>query len=123
LNSELQAKSDPHLERRAVYFANSGTVALVLMAAIPAGLGLSQHAALSLSLHSPTISGQNAAATAAILGNQLPPPTLGDWVVVVSDGSSGGELVLCAGAAGAYSHVRLNARAECTSRPPTFTAP
>jgi type IV secretory pathway TrbL component len=109
MNGEYQARLEPspHLEQGAAHFAYSGIVALVFMAAIPAGLSLLQQAALGLSTRSPAISRQNAAATAFALGNQPPKPALAKN----SDGVGGAKedvLALCSGLSGANPHARLN---------------
>ena len=90
-------------------------VVLVLLAAAPAALGGAENALSGI--FPPRMAGQNVAATAAGLGNQLPLLALARGVDVVPDGSSGGELVLCAGAASVRLSVRLNTQLECTNGP------
>ena len=88
-------------------------IVLILLAAAPAALGWAEHALSGI----PRMASQNVAATAAGLGNQPPLPALGRGVAVVPDGSSGGELVLCAGAASVRLSVRLNTQLECANGP------
>jgi hypothetical protein len=74
----MEWESGARLERRAVHFIGSGTVALVLMAAIPAALGVLQQAVFGISTRAASVSGENAAATAFVLGNQPPKPALAE---------------------------------------------
>jgi len=94
-------------ETRATHFARSSTVVLVLMAALPAGLGLLQQIIFSASTRAPAISSENAAATALTLGNQPLHSALEDGGKVTL-GARGGVLALCSGALGAKPVARLN---------------
>lgn len=98
------------LDRRAVYFAYSGTVALLLMAAIPAALGLLQQDVFDTSTRAAAVGGQNAAATARALGNQPAEWTLADGVNAMP-ATRGDVLALCSGTSGAGSGARL----KCTA--------
>jgi len=72
MSDKYQVRLEPgiRLEQRATRFARSGTIALALMAALPAALGLLQHATFVASTRVLEIGSQNAAATAPALGNQ-----------------------------------------------------
>ncbi|HKQ11312.1 MAG TPA: hypothetical protein VJS85_08995 [Rhizomicrobium sp.] len=102
--------SGGRLDRRAVHFACSGTVALVLMAAIPAALGLLQQEIFDTSTRAAAVVRQNAAATARTLGNQPAERTLVDSVNAMP-ATQGGVLALCSGTSGAGSGARL----KCTA--------
>ena len=73
---QVGVKPGSRLEQRAVHFAFSGTVILVLLATIPAGLGLLQQQAFDFSPAAAATGRQNAAATAVALGNQPRIPAL-----------------------------------------------
>ena len=111
MNGEYQARLElgPHLEQGAAHFAYSGIVALILIAAIPAALGLLQQAAFGISTRTAVISGQNAAATALTLGNQPPKPALAKSADAML-GAEGRILALCSGTPGAGPDARL----KCT---------
>ncbi|HKU63463.1 MAG TPA: hypothetical protein VJQ06_00255 [Rhizomicrobium sp.] len=98
------------LDRGAVPFAHSGTIILVLMAAIPAALGLLQQEVFDASIRPVTFGGQNAAITARTLGNQPPERALADGVNAMP-ATQGGVLALCSGTSGAGSGARL----KCTA--------
>jgi len=107
---QVRLKPGPRLGQRAAHFAFPGTIVLVLLAAIPASLGLLQQATLSLSTASPAISGQNAAATAFALGNQPRKPALAKSAGSMR-GAEEGVLALCSGISGTNSGAHL----KCTT--------
>ena len=109
MSGKYQVRLEPgaRLEQRATHFARSGTIALVLIAALPAALGLLQPATFVASTRVPEIGGQNAAATAPALGNQPSNSALkiGGKKML---GANGEVLALCSGAPGEKPVVHLN---------------
>jgi len=97
------------LGHRATHFSHAGTIALVLMAALPAVLGL-VHASFVDSTRAHAIRGQNAAATASELGNQSSNSVLSNGGKVTL-GAKGEVLALCSGVSGA----KPAARPSCTT--------
>jgi hypothetical protein len=109
MSGKYQVRLEPgaRLEQRATHFARSGTIALILMAALPAALGLLQHATFVASTRVPEIGGQNAAAPARALGNQPSHSTLENGGKGML-GAKGEVLALCSGVARAKPVVHLN---------------
>jgi len=103
-------KPDTRFDQRAAHFAFSGTVILVLLAAIPAALGLLQQKAFDFLPAAAAVGGQNAAATAFALGNQPRKPALARDAGSIQ-GAKEGVLALCSGTSGTRSGARL----RCTT--------
>jgi len=108
MSDKYQVRLEPgiRLEQRATRFARSGTIALALMAALPAALGLLQHATFVASTRVLEIGSQNAAATAPALGNQPSHSALENGGKGML-GAKGDVLALCSGIPGAKPVVHL----------------